>query len=81
MAHKRWCCLKKLITDFHRSPAKEYWKGSILAGGLLLVTPVVTDFIGFSLIVPVTKKVFGGTNIDLALSRMSFGANGGVRKI
>ena len=76
--------LKKLITELQsgRSPAKEITEGvMILAGGLLLVTPgVVTDFIGFSLIVPVTRKFLAAPILDFALSRMSFGANGGVRK-
>ena len=76
--------LKKLITELQsgRSPAKEITEGvMILAGGLLLVTPgVVTDFIGFSLIVPVTRKFLAAPILDFALSRMSFGVNGGVRK-
>ena len=76
--------LKKLITELQsgRSPAKEITEGvMILSGGLLLVTPgVVTDFIGFSLIIPITRKFLATPILDFALSRMSFGANGGVRK-
>ena len=53
----------------------------ILAGGLLLVTPgVVTDLIGFSLIIPITRKFLATPILNFALSRMSFGANGGVQK-
>ena len=76
--------LKKLITEVQsgRSPAKEITEGvMILAGGLLLVTPgVVTDFIGFSLIIPITRKFLATPILDFALSRMSVGENGGVRK-
>jgi UPF0716 protein FxsA len=76
--------LKKLIVEVQsgRSPAKEITEGvMILAGGLLLVTPgVVTDFIGFSLIIPITRRFLATPILNFALSRMSFGTNGGFRK-
>jgi UPF0716 protein FxsA len=76
--------LKKLITETQsgRSPAKEITEGvMILAGGLLLVTPgVVTDFIGFSLIIPITRNFLATPILNFALDKMSFGSNGSYRK-
>ena len=43
-------------------PSSEFFDGSlILAGGLLLLTPgIITDTIGFALLVPPTRRVIAG---------------------
>ena len=76
--------LKKLLTEVQsgRSPAKEIVEGvMILAGGLLLVTPgVVTDLVGFSFIIPFTRKFLVTPILEFALRKMSVDANGSVHK-
>ena len=76
--------LKKLLTEIQagRSPAKEIVEGvMILAGGLLLVTPgVITDLVGFSLIIPFTRKFLVTPILEFALRKMSGGTNGSFHK-
>lgn len=42
-------------------PAAELFNGAlILAGGLLLLTPgIITDIVGFAVLVPQTRRIFG----------------------
>ena len=56
-------------------PANELFDGAlILAGGLLLLTPgIITDIIGFALLVPYTRRIVRRSSRSLVLRKIETG--------
>ena len=69
--------LSRIRSNFERGiiPSNELFHGAlILAGGLLLLTPgVITDIVGFAVLVPQTRRLIGRWILSLIRRRIERG--------
>jgi len=69
--------LSRIRSNFERGiiPSNELFHGAlILAGGLLLLTPgVITDIVGFAVLVPQTRRLIGRWILSLIRRRIEKG--------
>lgn len=67
----------KMATNEGRVPGDGLINGlCILIGGALLITPgILTDIVGFSLVVPLTRKLIAAMIKDAIKSKIESGAN------
>ena len=69
--------LSRIRSNFKRGiiPSSELFHGAlILAGGLLLLTPgVITDIVGFAVLVPQTRRLIGRWILSLIRRRIERG--------
>jgi len=69
--------ISKIRSNIERGiiPANELFNGAlILAGGLLLLTPgIITDIVGFALLVPQTRRIIRRLFISLIRRRLQWG--------